>query len=347
MRKIHMETEIVTDLARRILSYAQVMQESNNEIRRRVNQLSYAWLSPRSTSFVSRTNTNLRRISQLVNQLSDLAIKLNHEVEQWLETDYSGYAHFKEIRTSSQVNTVGALTDPRVSEWFISYEKGLIALPQLKEFLLNPESGELPLLSFEAVGAWAALEGRLASELGTINYALLDVEAGGQISSKLSKDGLEANAEFDAYTYLASFAYDHEMLGIDATATGFIGASIAGEASLKADLKGFEAKGGADIFLGGKAAGELSTDVELLGGAKAQASAHGSLSYGLGVTAEGEFGFYDRKFKLSGEIGVTFGIGGSLGIDVELDFSQFDFYDLATDITDISKQVTGLFYVND
>jgi hypothetical protein len=66
----------------------------------------------------------------------------------------------------------------------------------------------------------------------------------------------------------------------------------------------------------------------------AKTPALASVSYGLGAEAKGEAALGLDKIKLSGKVGLTFGLGGSVGVDLE--WSPEETFN---DVADIAKKI--------
>lgn len=122
----------------------------------------------------------------------------------------------------------------------------------------------------------------------------------------------EANAE----AYLATGSAEGDVkLGDHAGVSGSGNAIVGAEAGVHGNVGLTGAQGGVEAFVGGKA--EVEGGAEVAG---VNAGVHASVQAGLGAEASGQVGMGDDgKFHLSASVGVTLGIGGSVGFDVAID----------------------------
>lgn len=120
-----------------------------------------------------------------------------------------------------------------------------------------------------------------------------------------------------------------EHLGVKATGNASVGADA--ELGVTVGREGVHA--GAQAFVGAKAGGDIVAEVgPVKGGASAEVSA------GLGVAAEADVGFSGGKFSLEGELGATLGLGGKVGVDIEVDLVE-----ISETSQDIADSIGGWF----
>lgn len=165
----------------------------------------------------------------------------------------------------------------------------------------------------------------LVSGQGKLEGSVLGADAGA--SATVSAMGVSAEASAEAYLAKGSAEGEvklGEHAGVSGSAEGMIGA----EASAQGNVGLTGMQGSAEAFVGGKIEGEASAEA-----AGVSAGAHGELSYGVGAEASGQLGMGDDgKFHLGGSVGVTLGVGGSVGFDVAIDPAEV--VDTVNDVAD-------------
>ncbi|GAA4066106.1 putative T7SS-secreted protein [Streptomyces shaanxiensis] len=178
------------------------------------------------------------------------------------------------------------------------------------ETKLWERSAEAEALKSEAEGESQWGVGKAAGKAG-----VQVLSAGGAVGASFADGRMQAGASASA-NLVAGSAEGSWEAGPYAV-SGKASASIGAEASAKASVGKDGVHAGFDAFVGGKAGGEVHTDVAGIGiGGKAE------VSYGLGGTATFDAGMKDGKFVIGGELGATVGVGGSVGGQVEIDPSK-------------------------
>jgi hypothetical protein len=160
----------------------------------------------------------------------------------------------------------------------------------------------------------------------------IGADAGAHASASKLGVGAGANAE----AYLAKGGASGKMrfgdhAGVGASGTAFVG----GKADAGVHVGATGAQGHAGAFVGGKASGKAHADV---GGVKA--GAHGSIQYGVGVHADGQFGMGDDgEFHIGFDVGGTLGVGASGGTDISIDPEEV--VDTVEDVAGTVEDVGG------
>ena len=144
------------------------------------------------------------------------------------------------------------------------------------------------------------------------NIAALGASAKAGASFKFGRDGIEAGVDGTAAAYLLRGDVGFDKKYGDANAGVFVGGLAEAKANLRYARGQLHAEAGGKAFVGGEA--HASGHAKALG-VKAGGSA--SVSYGLGAEAKGEAAVGWDKVKLKGKVGLTFGLGGSVGVDLE------------------------------
>ncbi len=93
----------------------------------------------------------------------------------------------------------------------------------------------------------------------------------------------------------------------------FLGALASAEGGLRLGESGLGLHGETEAFVGGRATGAYT-----LGTGPATGTIGGSVSYGLGVTAEGDVGFSWDNIGFSGRTGATLGLGVEADINISI-----------------------------
>ena len=93
----------------------------------------------------------------------------------------------------------------------------------------------------------------------------------------------------------------------------FLGALASAEGGLRLGESGLGLHGETEAFVGGRATGAYT-----LGTGPATGTIGGSVSYGLGVTAEGDVGFSWDNIGFSGRTGATLGLGAEADINISI-----------------------------
>jgi hypothetical protein len=192
---------------------------------------------------------------------------------------------------------------------------------------------------------WSGEVGVAAAE-GSVNIggvemsgSALSASAEGQITADLSfTDGTASiNAEFGASANLIEGSVSTNVAGVDLAAEGMVGASAEATGSIEFDpLNGSL---GASGEVGGFAGAQVEGSAGMTGD-YGTAEVGGSLRAGIGAEASGDIGFDDGKFSLSGNVGATLGIGGSVSFDVEVDVYEVggDIVDAGSDLIDSGRE---------
>lgn len=144
-------------------------------------------------------------------------------------------------------------------------------------------------------------------------------EARGNYGLKLSEKGIEGKLQGEAGIYAVRGQYNAELAGVDVAVDGYVGAQAKGEVEATLGPGVAMMTAGGSAFVGGRIDGAVSKEASLIGGTKAKGEARGSVSYGLGVKAEADFGYKDGVIKFDSDFGATVGLGAELGFSVELD----------------------------
>ena len=166
--------------------------------------------------------------------------------------------------------------------------------------------GSQDLLSGELLGAQGRLTvtGEGVAELtGSSGFQLDDSGLAAQL-------GLEARIGAQAgLTGTSSTGRITQQLAGDV----FLGALASAEGGLRLGESGLGLHGETEAFVGGRATGAYT-----LGTGPATGTIGGSVSYGLGVTAEGDVGFSWDNIGFSGRTGATLGLGAEADINISI-----------------------------
>jgi uncharacterized protein YukE len=165
---------------------------------------------------------------------------------------------------------------------------------------------------YRAQGGWEDyIAGGRATADGEFRFLTADGSAGGS----LTPEGLRLNADGTLTLVGASGEFEHawEYGHYGASAEGSVEASAEGHA----DVGATGVHVGGEVFAGARIAGDLEGG---LFGITARGTAEGWA--GAGAGADGVLGYDDGVFRLSGSGGAAWGLGGKLGLDLEVDVPE-------------------------
>lgn len=265
--------------------------------------------------------------------------------ESWL-------THRNEKTGVDNIHTEYTLLDGYQADLKLRYRQGKMteeefqkAMEEVEKSLLpDYVKGDLTLYKYkfaevEAQAGVALARGDWEGENWDASVRAFSAEAEGQYeaSAKLGKDGLQvqAGAMGEVGVYAARVEANAEIAGVDVATDAYVGAQAQGHgnASIAIGAAGLSgtASAGISAFAGGRIDGSASkkidTDV-----VDVEGKVKGSLSYGVGVTAEADVGFEKGTLKADVDIGATLGLGGELGFEIEVDVT-----DAADEVADIGK----------
>lgn len=174
------------------------------------------------------------------------------------------------------------------------------------EFASGAKHGQV--LGFDAKGEASAQVG--VSGKGSISAGAGELSASGQLVA-----GVTASAA-------GSIALANH---IALKGSGNAYAGVLAQGSAKATKTGMHADG--EVFAGAKAEGKAGLEV-----AGVTAGVKGGVWAGIGAEGSLDVGFSDGKLKIGASGGLALGVGGSIGVNVELDVGEF--VDTAKDVAD-------------
>ncbi len=301
MKIIHMQTEQVEDLARRLVQAGTQMQQCGAGLKQQV-QNTVGYLQGGDTGeLLQSLYTSAAYVEAYGEKLTLLARFLSMEIVQWLEVDGRGRAAF------SSAPAVGAWTGAGASA----------------PGTFDSIAGIFRRYDGQQSAAWAVMDGRASTAFGTFDYSVLSAEAmaRGGVDLYLTHIGADGQVEIGAYA--AKFGYNHEILGADIAALAYLGATAGAGGSTSLDLlKGSGAANfKAEAFAGGRASGELSKKIEFADGIGIGGGVEGGVSYGVGAKFGMDAGFSQGSFKFDMEFGACLGLGLDFGTSFELDLS--------------------------
>ena len=161
------------------------------------------------------------------------------------------------------------------------------------------------------------VEGTLGDEDGNhLKGSLAAVEADADYEAGISDGNLVAAAGVGgtAAVLQASGAYQNSH-GTSMTGKAYlVGAEGNVDAGLSLGKDGFNANAGGEVFVGGKAEGEIHQDF-----GPVDASVGGEISYGIGAHAEVDAEISADHVGVDFDIGATFGLGGGIKVDIGFD----------------------------
>lgn len=137
--------------------------------------------------------------------------------------------------------------------------------------------------------------------------------AGAQAHASVNALGMTGAASAAAYLAKGS-AEGGVKLGDHAGVSGKAEAIVGAEAGAKGSIGLTGVQGSAGGFVGGKLEGDLGAEV-----AGVSAGVHAEARVGFGADASGQFGMGDGKFHIGASLGLSVGVGGSLGFDIAID----------------------------
>jgi len=169
------------------------------------------------------------------------------------------------------------------------------------------------------------LKAKLASKMTT--FFGIKAEVGGKFNygwkgaSVEGKAEVSAGVEGSAETKVSLSAGD---IGLDAgiKVEGFAGAKAGMEGKFGVGVEGIEAKGKLEALAG--VSGKVSGDTSLTVNGKVLFKVSGELegALGAGGNVEGEFSFKNGKLVIKGKLALVLGIGGGVGLGVEIDIKE-------------------------
>jgi hypothetical protein len=329
-----METKKTKALSRRIEIKIDAFNNSIASLEEANRRLSYSWESDRTTWYELNLHSLTFKLRTLCEELEQLNGLLKDEIEQWIETDQKGKNHLQAIGFLggyTQLDSPTGYTEYILLHGyqFQYYEKhiwGELTEDDWKELGEDPFKndyfkGSLTFFSAEQSAAYTAVDGRLATSYGFFEGSLGSVQAGAIESFVFEEGALNAKVSGSAGAYLAQGSYNGLLLGVSVAASAYLGANVSGDAALTYDPKQGElgVRAGGKAFFGAKAEASVTKEVEIFDGVKALGTVHGSVSSGVGISANAEAGFSKGHFKMDYELGLTIGLGAEIGGSVDLD----------------------------
>jgi hypothetical protein len=186
----------------------------------------------------------------------------------------------------------------------------------------------------------AAAEGYVTGNFGSLHTAVGSVEAKAGASLTFGEDGFKAKTDFETGIYAIKAEANAEIAGVDIMAEGYVGANASGSAAATFDPMNGEIGVNAelDFFAGGRVEAEATSDLGAM-----DVGVQGSLSYGIGFTANADIGMDDSVFRADVELGATLGLGGEIGFTVEVDFQEAanDVAEFTHSLADLGDQLFG------
>lgn len=195
-----------------------------------------------------------------------------------------------------------------------------------------PSLGLSAVLASAHASAWVwRAQGSTQTFVGPANGMLyaegeasaLTASATGSVSA--SEKGVALNLDAQAELFGASGAVGYTTDYSTVEIAGDIGAGVYGDADATFGVEGVDV--GAEVLLGAKASvdGEVS-----VGGIGFSGTAEGWAGAGAGI--DGTFAYDDGKLTIGASAGLAWGLGGSLGGGITLDFEEMG--NTATDMWD-------------
>jgi uncharacterized protein YukE len=144
-----------------------------------------------------------------------------------------------------------------------------------------------------------------------VNQDGLDPERDFKVTSQGGQGKITGHAQLAAFDETAQAQVQYGVADAHAKVSGFVGGEVTG--SLTGGVNGVGAH--VDAFVGGKVEGEVAGDVAGVG-----VGANGTLQYGLGAQLDGQ-AVYDAghikvNFKAGAAVGVGFGVGAKIDLDL-------------------------------
>jgi len=185
-------------------------------------------------------------------------------------------------------------------------------------------------------GVEGSLQGKLEAGLGPFSAAIsaqLSAFAGAMAKFKATLDvGItHVYAEFEASAFAGAKVEGEAAvtvkLGPAEAKAAIEGSAMAGAQAeakgvFKIDLTGVEITGKAEAFAGVKASAKGKTEFSLGGRKIFAASGEIGVRAGAGGEVEGGFEFRKGKLKLKGKLAAALGVGGDIGLELEVDFYE-------------------------
>ncbi len=334
MTIVHMETEKTKALSRRIESKIDSFNHSISLLEAVYRTLSFSWESDHTTSYEQYLHALISKLHTSIEELEQLNDLLKAEIDQWIETDQNGKNHLQAtgfLGGYTQLDSPTGYTQYILLhgyqfQYYEKYLLGELTEDDWKEIVKDPFKndyfkGSITLFSAEQSAAYSAVDGRVATSYGLFEGSLLTGQAGASGSFVFEEGALNAKVSGSAGAYGAKGSYNGILLGASVAASAYLGANVSKDYALTYDLKKGElgVKAGEKAFIGAKAEASVTKEFEVLDGVKASGTVHGSLSYGIGVSANAEVGFSKGHFKMDYELGLTIGLGAEIGGSIDLD----------------------------
>lgn len=175
-----------------------------------------------------------------------------------------------------------------------------------------------PILGGRVGGSQDLLSGELLGAQGRLTVTGEGIaELTGSSSLQFDESGLAAQLGLEARVGAqAGLSGSLESGWITQTLAGdvFVGGLAGAEGGLQLDSGGLGLHGEAEAFVGGRATGSYGLETGPVTG-----NIGGSVSYGLGATAEGDVSFGWEGIGFSGRTGATLGLGAEADINISVD----------------------------
>lgn len=322
MNIIHMETEKLHQLANHLRLAANGISDHYDLLNNRIKKLSKDWSGGSAERFFSKTNQRLSSIFNAADQLDALRMRLEHEIEQWSETD-NQYGIFRNTQYQKPLplpENFKQATDRIIrhvegdGENFIlnglktSMERKTIKgdnfYGSYSDFELQYKESGLSLSYEESLELYALWEqGKLPKGWPNVKDPFVDFK--GKIYEH--DFGNAQAAVFAGQAGSENLGYDYSVLSAEATGSASIDY---GDGSFKGGLEGQ-----AGVYLG-KISANAATDIPL-GPATLGLAAAGTAYVGAQVAGEAKFAFDPKNGEVGGKFGGEAFAGGKIEGEVE------------------------------
>ena len=332
MPVLHMDTEAVRGVGNQLGQSAESLRQQSQQLRSVTGRLMGEWQGGSASMFESEMLALLQRVGQSAESGASLHQRLDREIQQWLMVSQSlgstsignpaqfvtGIVDFIKSLGNSSVNLINLLNAEQ-GKLLDLYNSGQIGWNQLLKGI-NQIDALLAPRYYQNEGQFQ--QQMWADQWGGENWnASLEagvIDASGYYNATISKDGIDAKFGGEVGIYAVRAEYNAEVAGVNVALDGYIGAQAKGDASILIDSSGVAVAAGGSAFVGGRIDASASKEVELAG-IKATGEARGSVSYGVGATAQIDGGYRDGSLKFDVDVGATLGVGMEIGFSVDLD----------------------------
>jgi uncharacterized protein YukE len=344
MTTIHMETEKVRAVGKKLDTDGAQMLSSLSQTQSAASRLNYAWLGGSAEDFNHDLNRLVKKIENHIAAVQSLSVRVTREVDEWESADQIGAKQYKADQSKWEKNKEASrrIFDAHIDKdteyilvrgyEFRAYEgylAGDLTFEEAAEFIGKEPlendylKSSITFYKHEEAGKLALLDGQLATKYGDFTSSLGSIE--GRAESKVHyQDGaFRADGSLQAGIYAAKGTYSAEVAGLSVAAVGYLGAAAQAEGGLAFDPAKGEVGGKVEVeaFVGGKLEGSVSKKGSVAG-IEGEVTATGGVSYGIGATAKVDAGFSQGHLRAEVELGATLGLGAEFSIGFDLNVQQ-------------------------